>query len=144
MYPLKPMINVLAAGLLSVLAVAMPARAEEGTAEAIPASAGSIWEAIDQHMATLGRLVESGSLEEVHHQAFAIRDLVAALPARSSGLEAAQAKTLDADVKFVAVLAQRLDASGDSNDREGAKASLEKLKRLLDSMRTTDSGTQQK
>ena len=101
----------------------------------IPATAEGIWRAIDQHSAELDRLIQGGALDEVHHHAFAIRDLVAALPARSPSLPADKLAKVKGNVKFVATLAQRLDATGDAKDKAGTQANYEKLKKVLDGMR---------
>lgn len=74
-------------------------------------------------------------LQELHHHAFAIRDLVAALPARSPSLPAGDLAKVKANVKFVATLAQRLDAAGDSNDKTESISNFNKLKVILASLR---------
>jgi hypothetical protein len=97
----------------------------------IPATVDGIWQAIDRQSAQLKASIQGGSLADVHHQAFAIRDLVAALAGRSGSLPVdAQAK-LQGEAKFVATLADRLDASGDANDKEGAQANYDKLVGVL-------------
>lgn len=101
----------------------------------IPATADGIWIAIDQKRVDLAKLIQSGALGEVHHVAFAIRDLVAALPARSTSLPAEQQGKIQGSVKFVATLADRLDASGDANDKAGVQDNFEKMTKLLDSLR---------
>lgn len=52
----------------------------------IPSTAADIWKAIDQQSADLQAIIQNGALKEVHHKAYAIRDLVAALPAHATGL----------------------------------------------------------
>ena len=127
---------VLLATLLLMPAAMIPtAQAAEAAPLQIPATTPAIWQAIDQHVAELTKLIQAGTLQEVHHHAFAVRDLSAALPARANLLAPDQRKQIDSQVKFIATLAQRLDASGDSNDRVGAGANLAKLDRVLAGMR---------
>ncbi len=121
--------------LFTASAVIPPAQAAEATPPQIPATTPAIWQAIDQHTAELTRLIQAGTLGEVHHHAFAIRDLSAALPARANQLSPEQRKQIESQIKFVATLAQRLDASSDNNDRAGSAANLTKLKNVLESMR---------
>ena len=112
------------------------APAEAETPTQIPAGgADVVWQAIDQKNAELETAIHSGSLGEVHHMAFAIRDLVAALPERSSALSADQQSKVQASVKFVATLAERLDASGDANDKAGAQDNYSKLSGVLKDLR---------
>ena len=101
----------------------------------IPATADAIWQAIDQKSDELAKLSQSGSLGDVHHIAFAIRDLVAALPEHSKTLSADQQSKVQGGVKFVATLAERLDASGDANDKAGVQDNYDKLKKVLESLR---------
>ena len=101
----------------------------------VPATIDGIWAAIDQHSAELDKDIQTGILDEVHHQAFAIRDLTAALPALSQSLAADKLAQLNSNLKFVATLAQRLDATGDAGDRVGTQANFAKLKKVLEEMR---------
>lgn len=116
-----------------------PNQASEVEPEAvqIPATADGIWNAIDQQMTELKATIQSGSLKEVHHKAFAIRDLVAALPAQSKALPAEEQTKLESQVKLVATLADRLDATGDANDKAGAQANYDKLVSVLNGITRT-------
>lgn len=110
---------------------APPTNQAEAAAQAIPDTADAIWVAIDQHQSELRETIASGDLKNVHHHAFAIRDLVAALPSHSPpGTDEEQAK-LKSDVQFVATLAERLDAAGDAGDKAGAQANFEQLNTVL-------------
>jgi hypothetical protein len=115
------------------------ATVEEGPAthaeQKIPATLDGIWQAIDQNTAELEKMIQGGSLEDVHHLAFAVRDLVAALPERSKALPAENLAKVTGSVKFVDTLADRLDASGDANDKVGTQANYEKLIKVLESIR---------
>ena len=121
--------------------VAAPAPAaeseESSTPTSIPDTADAIWQAIDQKSAELKATIQGGSLENVHHQAFAIRDLVAALPSHSPTLPAEDQAKLQGEVKFVATLADRLDAAGDAGDRAGAQENYDKLVAVLNGITRT-------
>jgi hypothetical protein len=124
-------------------AAPVPAPEAGGAAETeaapvvIPDSADAIWEAIDKHSAELKSTIESGSLGEVHHHAFAIRDLVAALPAHSPTLPAADQAKLEGEVKFVTTLASRLDETGDAGDKAGSQENYDKLVAVLNGITRT-------
>jgi hypothetical protein len=122
--------------LLTGVVTVAPAQAAEEAPVQIPATTVAIWQAIDQHTAALDKLIQAGTLQDVHHHAFAIRDLSAALPARVAAMAPDKRKQLESDVKYVATLAQRLDASGDANDRAGAESNQTRLKSVLATLRT--------
>ncbi len=131
----------LTAGLRSILILAVcPAwnglcRADEsGAATVIPTTPAGIWAAIDKESDEITKAIAVGRLQVLHHHAFAIRDLVAALPERSPTLPAADLPKVKADVKFVATLAERLDAAGDSNDKTESVSNFNKLKAILSSL----------
>lgn len=107
---------------------------DTAVATAIPADAAGIWKAIDDQQDRLRAIVANGDLKQVHHVAFAIRDLVAALPAQGRALPAAEQAKLVNSAKFVATLADRLDASGDGDDRAGAQANFAKLEAILNDL----------
>lgn len=110
---------------------AMPTVDSEAVPMAIPETADAIWQEIDKHSAELKATIDSGSLSEVHHHAFAIRDLVAALPTHSPTLPAKEQKKLQGEVKFVSTLADRLDQSGDGNDKAATQSSYDQLVKVL-------------
>ena len=111
---------------------------EAETPTQIPAGdSDSVLQAIDQKNTELGKTIENGKLDDVHHMAFAIRDLVAALPSRSSTLSADKQAKVQGSVKFVATLADRLDASGDANDKAATKENYDKLTAVLQELRTS-------
>ena len=110
----------------------------------IPATAPAIWQAIDQQSAALGKAVQTGAFGEVHHRAYAIRDLVAALPARSGTLPPDKLAQIKANLPFVATLAQRLDATGDAKDRPGTESNFRKLQQVLTAIRANYPNTPRK
>ena len=103
---------------------------KEGQAS-IANTVGGIWRDVKAHEEKLGQLIAAKQLENVHEVAFEIRDLVNALPARSTELAAEKLAKLKADAKFVADLADRLDKSGDAKDQAGTEASYKKLQGVL-------------
>jgi hypothetical protein len=101
----------------------------------IPATSEAIWRSIDKETAKLDTSMRTGKLGELHPHAFAIRDLVAALPSRSGGLPANKIAKIKTYSKFVATLAERLDAAGDTKDKPAAVSNLAKLKEVLKTIR---------
>ena len=117
----------------SLLANTLAQAAEKAEAQVkIPATSQAIWQSIDKETEQLAALIQSGKFEEVHHHAFAIRDLVAALPAHSGALPADKLAQVKANSKlFVATLAGRLDATGDAKDKAGTESNFRKLQGVL-------------
>lgn len=101
----------------------------------IPATSAEIWTRIDAEVAALEQVVASGKLTDVHHHAFAVRDLVAALPERSKSLSADRLAKVQSNVKYVATLAQRLDSAGDANDKAATQAGVGQLKKVIAGIR---------
>ena len=126
----------------AVVGVSAPtaAFAETESKIAIPATADGIWKAVDQEMATLNQLITDKKLATLHEHAYAVRDLLAALPAHLKLSATDQAK-LGSDQKFVAALASRLDQSGDSGDQAGAQSNYDKLKGVIASIRQLSQGS---
>lgn len=108
--------------------------AEQATT--IPATAAEIWKAIDMHLAELHAVIKKGALKTVHEHAFAIRDLVRALPTHSPELSADAAAKVKSQVAFVDTLAERLDQTGDANDKAGTEANTTKLEAVLKNIRS--------
>lgn len=115
-----------------------PAAVEEEAAPTqIPATTDGIWKAIDQQSADLKATIATNDLKEVHHKAFAIRDLVAALPSHSPKLPPSDQTKLEGEVKFVATLTDRLDAAGDGSDKASAQDNYDKLAAVLNGITRT-------
>lgn len=110
----------------------------------IPATSEAIWQSIDKETAGLAAVIQSGKLDEAHHHAFAIRDLVAALPTRSGNMPAEKLAQVEANSKFVTTLAARLDAAGDAQDKAATEANFRKLKDVLKTIRANYSGSARK
>jgi hypothetical protein len=126
---------VFTAILLAGTAVILPAQAGEEASVQIPATSSAIWQAIDQEVAALSKAIQTGVFDEVHHRAFAIRDLVAALPSHSGSLPSDKLAQVKANVQFVATLAERLDTTGGAKDKAGTESNFKKLQGVLSVMR---------
>lgn len=111
-------------------------KAAETSAHVVtPNSAGAIWLAVDQHVQKLHALIAQDKLDMVHEQAYAIRDLTAALPSHSPNLSPDARAKVTAQVKFVNILAERLDQMGDAKDKTGTEDNLRKLEAVLKRLR---------
>ncbi len=121
----------LAAGIWLTPATRAWADEEKEMPTMIPATATAILQAISEEETNLDKTITDKKLEDVHHHAFAIRDLVNALPEKSSSLAAEQLAKLKANAKFVTALATRLDESGDAKDQAATEANFKKLQGLL-------------
>lgn len=97
----------------------------------MPETPAGIWADIQTRQAELAKTIEAKQLEVVHEKAFAVRDGVNALVAKSSDLPAEQVAKLKANAKFVADLAERLDKSGDANDLAATQENFKKLDGIL-------------
>ena len=120
-----------AAATPSEVPAAVPTTEADAATTPIPDTLGDLWQAIDAKNAELEATIKNGPLDNVHHQAFALRDLVAALPGKSPSLSVDEKTKLENEVKFVATLAARLDAAGDAGDRADAQANYDKLVGVL-------------
>ena len=94
----------------------------------IPDTVPAIWAEINKHQTELTATIQAKKLGEVHHHAYAIRDLVAALPAKAPADKKAR---VDGASKNMAALAEKLDAAGDNNKQADAEAGLKQLDALL-------------
>lgn len=105
--------------------------AETEARTTIPATVPGIWQAIDGHIQKLNSAISENSLANVHVYAYAVRDLVRALPARPQDLSAPALAKIKVQSKFVDTLAERLDQTGDANDKPGTESNLHKLEGVL-------------
>ena len=94
----------------------------------IPATVEGIFKEIHEHHGELAAVVKNKKLADVHHHAFAIRDLAKALPAKA---EADKKKQVEGTVKNISKLADDLDKSGDDGDQAKTEANLKKLDGML-------------
>lgn len=99
-----------------------------------PATAGETWRSVKAREADLAKLIQTKDIEKVHEVAFAIRALVKLMPDQSSGLTPDKLTKLRGSVKYVATLAERLDAAGDAKDQSATEASFKQLQSVLASI----------
>ena len=118
----------------ATIAAAAPVIAAEAPV-VIPATAAEIWKAIDMHIKELHADIDKGVVRNAHQHAFAIRDLVQALPTHSAGLSPDAIAKVTEQSKFVDTLAKRLDETGDANDKPGTVANFTKLGGVLKTIR---------
>ena len=102
--------------------------AEKKEKMVIPDTADGIMAEIHKHHGELADVVKSKKLADVHHHAFAIRDLANGLPAKVAADKKAR---VEGSVKNIAKLAEDLDKTGDANDQAGTEANLKKLDGVL-------------
>ncbi len=115
----------------ATIPVAEPAEAKIS----IPATSAEIWQAIDSHITELHNVITSDKLGSVHVHAYAVRDLVRALPSESNNLSPDALAKVRGESKFVDTLAERLDHTGDANDEAGTESNLQKLEGVLKLLR---------
>ena len=90
----------------------------------IPATVPEIWKKIHQQQAELVKTVARKDLGEAHDHAFAIRDLVKALPAKVSAENKAKA---EAGAKEITKLAGDIDKSGAAGAQKATEANVKKM-----------------
>ncbi len=106
---------------------------EHGGKIKIPDTVEGIFKEIQKHHHELAEVVKGKKLAEVHHHAFAIRDLANALPAKA---EASKKTQVEGTVKNIAKLAEELDKTGDAGNQAGTEANLKKLDGILKLLHT--------
>lgn len=94
----------------------------------IPATIAELLAAVDQRVAAIEQAIASGKLAKVHGEAFAARDLLAALPDKTGGLNAAETKALNAALGRIRQQASLLDKFGDAGDAAQTHAVLIRFK----------------
>ena len=99
----------------------------------IPNTVEGIFKAIHEQHVHLAETVKNKKLPDVHHLAFAIRDLANALPAKAA---ADKKKQVEGTVKNIATLAADLDKTGDAGNQAGTEANLKKLDGILKVLHT--------
>ena len=127
---------LLTLGLLAAFATATPIHSQEKkpapAAESgghshftkIPAAVPEIWKKIHQQQAELIKTVAAKDLGEAHDHAFAIRDLVKALPAKIP----AESKTKTEEAaKEIAKIAADIDKSGAAGAQKATEANVKKM-----------------
>jgi hypothetical protein len=113
----------------------VPVAAETEAPVTIPNTSAGIWQAVDSHMQELHAAIAQGKLNTMHQHAYAVRDLVRSLPSHSANLPAEALAKVTAQTKFVDTLAERLDQTGDANDKAGTESNVSKLEGVLKTIR---------
>ena len=101
---------------------------EGGEKVKIPDTVGGILKEIHKHHQELADTLKAKKLADVHHHAFAIRDLAKALPAKA---HPDHKKMVENAVKKVSQLAEDLDKSGDAGNQATTEANLKKMDAAL-------------
>ena len=138
--------TLLALGLLTCLAfTATPVLAQEKKSAPaandgghshftkIPATVPEIWKKIHQQQAELIKTVAKKDLGEAHDHAFAIRDLVKALPAK---VAAEHKPNAEAGVKEIRKLAADIDKSGAAGAQKATEANVKKMGEAILALQT--------
>ena len=94
----------------------------------VPETADGIMTEIHKHHGELAEVVKSKKLADVHHHAFAIRDLANGLPSKVAADKKAR---VEGSAKNIAKLATDLDNTGDANNQAATEANLKKLDGVL-------------
>jgi len=113
-----------------------PAKAEGGGHShftKIPASVEDIWKAIHKQQTKLVSVVAEKDLGEAHDHAFAIRDLVKALPAK---VPAEHKPTAEASAKKITKLAADIDKSGAAGAQKATEANVKKMGEAILALQT--------
>lgn len=127
--------TICAIGFLFCLPTQAQTATHQNAKVKIPDTMVSIWQAIDKQVNALDDVIKNNQLDKVHHHAFAIRDLANALQKHSHTLSMEQMNKVKSNIKFVAILAKRLDASGDANNKIQTEINVKKLKKVLTVLR---------
>jgi len=90
----------------------------------IPATVEEIWKKIHEQQAELAAVVAAKDLGEAHDHAFAVRDLVKALPKKVAAEHKART---DASAREIARLATAIDKSGAAGAQKATEANVKKL-----------------
>lgn len=107
---------------------------------AVPATIDGILAAVDQRVAAIDQAIAGGKLAKVHGEAFAARDLLAALPGKVAGLGPAEIKALDAAIGRIRQQAALLDKFGDAGDAAQTRAVLARFKQEIAGIRQQVAG----
>lgn len=116
---------------MCIAPLALYAHTTEAPKVEIPTTIPAIWKAVDENASSINQAIKDFKLTSIHKHAYAIRDLVNALPALSNDLPAEQKKILQDNLIYVNQLATRLDKTGDTEDKEGTAANWDKLQKVL-------------
>lgn len=119
---------------LTALVYAQSNESTETTVK-IPDTVAAIWQAIDNQTTELSEIIQAGKFDEVHHRAFAIRDLATALLKHPEALSADKFEQIKTQIKFIDTIADRLDKSGDAKDKTATESNFKKLQNVISDLR---------
>lgn len=102
----------------------------------MPETLKEIWHEVMEGQEHLEEIITAGQLDDVHKQAFHIRDLVQALPEVSVELSPDKQQRLQESVKRVAEIADLLDKYGDAGDATNTQLQAKRLMKLLQYVET--------
>ena len=88
------------------------------------ATVESLWQDIHKKHGELADVIKAKKLDDVHHHAFAVRDLAKKLVAKAP---AAKKAAIKAGVTNIAKLAEELDKTGDAGDQAATEANMKKF-----------------
>ena len=111
---------------------AMPGRAQKVKLDFKLAAA--IWKKVQVKEAYLDKTIRGKKMKVVHEAAFAVRDQVKLLSAKSKALSPDSHAKLDKGVKTVSDLAAQLDEAGDLGKQAEAEALGKKMHIVLDAI----------
>ena len=118
-------------------AKAKPAAPEGGGGHShftkIPATVEEIWKKIQEQQGKLTRVVAEKDLGEAHDHAFAIRDLVKALPAK---VPTAEQTNAEAGAKEIAKIAADIDKSSAAKAQKATEANVKKMDEAIAALKT--------
>ncbi|MSO89245.1 MAG: hypothetical protein EXQ89_04655 [Rhodospirillaceae bacterium] len=124
-----------AVSLVASFVWAIAAYAQKAPAIEIPKTVSGIWQSIDKEVDTAAKLIQAGTVTELHNHAFNVRDLIAALLAQSSSLPADKSTKIKADSRLIPRLAAGLDTAGDLGNKAASIAMFDQLKDTLKTIR---------
>lgn len=99
----------------------------------IPATVEDIWKKIQEQQAKLTSVVAQKDLGEAHDHAFAIRDLVKALPAKVPAEDKEKAET---GAKEITKLAADIDKSAAAKAQKATEANVKKMDEAIAKLKT--------
>ena len=100
-----------------------------------PATTGEIFTAVDAQLADLDKTIAAKALDKVHATAFAIRDLLLALPEKTGPLPEPEKKALTASLGKIKQQAGLLDKYGDAGDLVQTNAVFGKFKEEIEKIK---------
>jgi len=92
---------------------------------------GGLWRSVKAREDELAAVIGRRDLAKVHERAFALRDLVVAMPARSAALTPGERAKLENHVTYVRTLAARLGAAGDAKGQGATETAFRQLRAVL-------------